>query len=134
MLIRGRPLTMPTPDPTTGEESDVAFACILMDDEHHICLGSGWYWARLEAGGNVLSPELWRTAVRERRGPADHVDDAFLAAQTVTVESIDLAGRLDAAARGVRMGRIEPTVPKVLEYMDRAAEMDAERRREPDKA
>ena len=129
MRLRGRPIAVPTPDPAFGDETDVSVALILMDRERHAGKRTGWYWTRPQAGAVASEPELWRAAVREGRGPLDHIEDAFLAAQTATAESADLAGRIDAAARALRDGRIEPTIAGVLGYVDAAEALDAERRR-----
>ena len=128
MLLRGRPVTIPTPDPSTGDESDVSAGLIQMNSIRDVGRTTGWYWIRLSPGADPRDPDLWRAAVQEGRGPLHTPNDAFLAAQTATVESADLGGRLDEAARQMRLGYLEPDITKVAEYLENAAAIDIERR------
>ena len=128
MLLKGRPVTVPTPDPATGDETEVSAGLILMDSPNDIGRTSGWYWARPGPGGDPRHPDLWRAAVHEGRGPLPTAEDAFLAAQTATVESADLSGQLDEASRQVRLGHLQPALETVTEYIENAAAIDLERR------
>ena len=132
MRLESRPIRTTLPDPETGDESRVGAAIVLMDEAADVGRTAGWYWVRPAPGEDLNDITLWRAAVREGRGPQTNADAALLAAQTATVESMDLAYRLDEAASLIRAGHLAPDAEQVVEYLDRSTAVDAARRGETD--
>lgn len=117
---------------TEGER--IAAALILRGSDADTGRTTGYYWRRLKQEEDAQDSKSWYAAVLEGAGPLPSTEDAFAAAERGSLEEMDLARRLDEAASLIRSGHIDPTRDGLVEYLEKATEINAARRSKPDAA
>ena len=131
MHLHEKPMIVTEPTESAGA---LAVGLIVMDDDGDVTYTTGYYWRRVSSGDDPADADLWRAAVYEGNGPLNSVREAGLAGTTATAELRDFAWRLAEGASVIRAGHVAPSMPDLLDYLERALAINQQRRSRPDAA
>ena len=116
-------------DPSTRDEArGIAVGLVIMDEETDPGRATGYYWWRTTGETESEGGDGWRRGVHDGRGPHASAEAAFRAASRNDAAEMELAWRLDEAASLVRAGHIDPTRESLAAFLEKALEINAERR------
>lgn len=116
-------------DPSTRDEArGIAVGLVIMDEETDPGRATGYYWWRTTGETETEGGDGWRRGVHDGRGPHASAEAAFRAASRNDAAEMELAWRLDEAASLVRAGHIDPTRESLAAFLEKALEINAERR------